>query len=148
MADYRGGQRRTAADRRARGELLTRRLVRPLTEPPRPRTGSAPATARRARPRRAPRDRRGGPALNLLADRIDELISEERETVADLSHRLRTPLTALRLDAEALRDPEDAERVGAHVTAFERMLTAVIHSARRPQREGRMPSCDATAIVS
>jgi signal transduction histidine kinase len=88
-----------------------------------------------------------GAALNRLADRIDELIAEERETVADLSHRLRTPLTTLRLDAEALRDPVEAERVGAHVTSLERMLTAVIHAARRPQREGRLPSCDATAVV-
>src|ERR671910_737840 len=39
-------------------------------------------------------------ALNRLADRIDELRAAERERVADLSHRLRTPLTGLRLDAE------------------------------------------------
>ena len=67
--------------------------------------------------------------------------------MADLSHRLRTPLTALRLDAEALHDPVDAERVGNHVTQLERMLTAVIRAARRPQREGRMPSSDAPAVV-
>ena len=89
-----------------------------------------------------------GVALNQLADRIDELIAEERETVADLSHRLRTPLTALRLDAEALRDPAERERIGEHVSSVERTLTAVIHSARRPQREGRMPSGDATSVVA
>ena len=44
-------------------------------------------------------------ALNTLAGRISELLREERETVADLSHRVRTPLTALRLDAEALPRP-------------------------------------------
>src|ERR671911_211331 len=43
-------------------------------------------------------------ALNRLADRIDELRAAERERVADLSHRLRTPLTGLRLDAEASGD--------------------------------------------
>ena len=129
-------------------ELLTRRLVRPLTDTAETahRISSGDISARA--PTDGPREiAEVGRALNRLADRIDELISEERETVADLSHRLRTPLTALRLDAEALRDPEDAERVGLHVSALERMLTAVIHSARRPQREGRMPSCDATAIV-
>ncbi len=89
-----------------------------------------------------------GRALNRLADRIDELIAEERETVADLSHRLRTPLTALRLDAEALDEPAEAERIGGHVSALERMLTAVIHAARRPQREGRIPASDATQVVS
>jgi signal transduction histidine kinase len=130
------------------GELLTRRIVRPLT-----RTASTAHrlsigdTTARA-PTTGPREiAEVGTALNRLADRIDELIAEERETVADLSHRLRTPLTALRLDAEALRDPDEAERVGAHVSTLERTLTAVIHAARRPQREGRMPSCDATTVV-
>lgn len=129
-------------------ELLTRRIVRPLVET----ANTAKALSVGDTGARAPVDGPAeigevGVALNRLADRIDELIAEERETVADLSHRLRTPLTALRLDAEALREPADAERIGAHVSALERMLTAVIHAARRPQREGRMPSCDATAVV-
>jgi signal transduction histidine kinase len=129
-------------------ELLTRRIVRPLVDT----AGTARALSVGDTSARAPTDgprevAEVGVALNRLADRIDELIAEERETVADLSHRLRTPLTALRLDAEALGDPADAERVGNHVNALERMLTAVIHTARRPQREGRMPACDATAVV-
>jgi signal transduction histidine kinase len=129
-------------------ELLTRRIVRPLVDTAETaRALSVGDTAARA-PTSGPREIGDvGVALNRLADRIDQLIAEERETVADLSHRLRTPLTALRLDAEALRDPVDAERVGSHVSTLERMLTAVIHAARRPQREGRMPSCDATAVV-
>ena len=49
--------------------------------------------------------RRVGAALNRLAGRIDELLAAERETVADLSHRLRTPLTAVRLDVESLPTP-------------------------------------------
>jgi signal transduction histidine kinase len=132
----------------AAGELLTRRIARPLV-----RTAetaqllSIGDTSARA-PVDGPREVADvGKALNRLADRIDELIAEERETVADLSHRLRTPLTTLRLDAEALRDRGESERVASHVNELERMLTAVIHAARRPQREGRMPSCDATAIV-
>ncbi len=48
---------------------------------------------------------RAGAGLNRLAVRIGELLVHERETVADLSHRLRTPLTALRIDAESLQDP-------------------------------------------
>jgi signal transduction histidine kinase len=129
-------------------ELLTRRIVRPLVRTAdTARALSVGDTSARA-PTDGPREiGEVGVALNRLADRIDELIAEERETVADLSHRLRTPLTALRLDAEALHDPADAERVGQHASTLERMLTAVIHAARRPQREGRMPSCDATAVV-
>ncbi len=132
----------------AAGEVLTRRITRPLVET----ASTAVQLSHGDTTARAPVDGPAevaevGRALNRLADRIDELIAEERETVADLSHRLRTPLTALRLDAEALHDPVDAERVGNHVTQLERMLTAVIHAARRPQREGRMPSSDARDVV-
>jgi signal transduction histidine kinase len=131
------------------GEIVTQRIVRPLsvTADTANRITAGDVTARA--PAEGPREvAEVGVALNRLADRIDQLIAEERETVADLSHRLRTPLTALRLDAEALTDPVEAERVGAHVSALERTLTAVIRAARRPQREGRMPSTDATAVVS
>jgi signal transduction histidine kinase len=60
-------------------------------------------------------------ALNHLAGRIRELLRQERETAADLSHRLRTPLTALRLEAEGLPG-EQARRVGARVDAVERAV--------------------------
>ena len=49
-----------------------------------------------------------GYAFNRMADRLVTSRTNEREMVADLSHRLRTPLTALRLDAEAL-DPDDTQ---------------------------------------
>jgi methyl-accepting chemotaxis protein len=49
-----------------------------------------------------------GYAFNRMADRLVTSRRDERELVADLSHRLRTPLTALRLDAEAL-DPDDTQ---------------------------------------
>jgi signal transduction histidine kinase len=130
------------------GELVTRRLVRPLEDSAQTaRRISAGDLAARATTDGPKEVAEVGTALNQLADRIDELVIEERETVADMSHRMRTPLTALRLDAEALRDPDDAERIGAHVSALERTLTAGIRAARRPQREGRAPAADATYVV-
>ncbi|MEU0556247.1 HAMP domain-containing sensor histidine kinase [Dactylosporangium sp. NPDC006015] len=84
-------------------------------------------------------------ALNHLAARIRHLLQSERERVADLSHRMRTPMTALRLDAEGLRDPADADRILAHVAALDRAVTTVIEDARR---ERDVPSCDATAVVA
>lgn len=83
-------------------------------------------------------------ALNLLADRIDELRASERERVADLSHRLRTPLTALRLDAEASGVPalvDDVDRLAAEVTE-------VIRAARRPLHEQVVGRCDLAAVAA
>jgi DNA-binding response OmpR family regulator/HAMP domain-containing protein len=84
-------------------------------------------------------------ALNRLAGRIRDLLRQERESVADLSHRMRTPMTALRLDAEGLRDPAEAARILDHVDALDRAVTAVIEDARR---ERGAPSCDAAAVVA
>lgn len=85
-------------------------------------------------------------ALNGLAGRIDGLLREEREAVADLAHRVRTPLTALRLDAEALCDPADAARIGDGVDGVQRAVTLAIEQARRytPARAAR---CDAAEAV-
>ena len=101
----------------------------------------------RASPSGPPEVREVAGALNHLAGRIQDLLREEAEQVADLSHRLRTPLTALRLEAESLRDPEEAERVTAAADGIERAVTAVIQQARRRGAE-RAGSCDATAVVT
>lgn len=87
-----------------------------------------------------------GSAVNHLATRIRELLAGERETVADLSHRLRTPLTALRLGAESLRDQHEAERLSRDVDALVRTVDDVIHEARRPVREGIEARCDAAEV--
>ena len=129
-------------------EVLTRRIVRPLLRAAHTANQlTAGDLSARAPDTGVAEVAEVGSALNRLADRIEELLAEERETVADLSHRLRTPLTALRLDAEALQDPAESERIGAQVSALERTLTAVIRAARRPQREGLVPATDATAVV-
>ena len=76
------------------GELLTRRIIRPLVDTAQTAQQLSIGDTTARAPTDGPREVADvGVALNRLADRIDELIAEERETVADLSHRLRTPLT-------------------------------------------------------
>jgi signal transduction histidine kinase len=86
-------------------------------------------------------------ALNRLAARIEQLLIAERESVADLSHRLRTPVTALRLDAESITDPEIADRLDQHVAHLERTVDAVVRDARRPVRANVTARCDVAAVV-
>ena len=94
-----------------------------------------------------------GAALNRLAERIGELLAAEREAAADLSHRLRTPVTALRLDAEAVTEPGVADRLRDHIGHLERTVDAIVKEARRPAR-GTLgqsspagQSCDAASVV-
>ena len=90
----------------------------------RPAAGSAPATSPSgSTPAGPPELRDAALAFNTMADDLRRLLDAERELAADLSHRLRTPLTALRLDAEA-----DAARAGRRPDA------AGLRHARRGAR--------------
>ncbi len=86
-------------------------------------------------------------ALNGLAGRITDLLREERETIADLSHRVRTPLTTLRMDAEALPADEQSERIVASVDAVDRAVTDVIQQARRRGTAPEGVTADAADVV-
>jgi signal transduction histidine kinase len=99
-----------------------------------------------------------GQAFNSMAERVLALIKAERELVADLSHRLRTPLTALRLDAEPIAGPA-GERVRRSINNLEVEVDQLIRSARQPPANtGEItkvgadglptgPKCDASEIV-
>lgn len=102
----------------------------------------------RVEPSGPPETRAVGAELNRLASRIRELLAAEREAVADLSHRLRTPVTALRLDADGLRDADERQRISGDVADLSRMVDEVIREARRPVREGLRVGCDAAAVVA
>jgi signal transduction histidine kinase len=128
-------------------DRLARSLTRPVTDlaATADRLGTGDLTAR-ATPAGPPEVRAVGTAVNRLAGRIGELLTAEREEAADLAHRLRTPLTALRLDAEALTGP-DRDRLLADVDAVSRGVDEVIDEARRPVREGLATGCDAVSVV-
>ena len=85
--------------------------------------------------------------LNRLAARIGELLAHERETAADLSHRLRTPLTALRIDAESLHDGVERAQLISDVDGLQRTVNEIIREARRPSRASAPAACDASAVI-
>ncbi|MBS2964121.1 HAMP domain-containing histidine kinase [Actinocrinis puniceicyclus] len=90
--------------------------------------------------------REAGDAFNAMADRVVQLLAAERELVADLSHRLRTPLTALRLNAQALGDGPSAASTREAVAKLEQEVDQIIRAARGGTAASG--SCDVAAVVA
>ncbi|MDK1472164.1 HAMP domain-containing sensor histidine kinase [Streptomyces sp. 549] len=98
-----------------------------------------------------------GAAFNSMADRIVDLLVKERELVADLSHRLRTPLTALHLESERISTVlrrQEADRLQTAVTQLESELSSIIAATRSPlsvaseQAASAGGGCEAAAVVA
>jgi len=87
-------------------------------------------------------------ALNRLAGRVQELLEEERAAAAELAHQLRTPLTVLAADVDAVEDPDVRQRLTEDVLTLQRTTDEIITSARRTSREGLHAVCDAAAVVA
>ncbi len=102
----------------------------------------------RVRPHGPPEIATVGAAFNDLAGRFGTLLAGERELVADLSHRLRTPLTALRLGVEALPAGAERDRLHTATDSVEREVDAVIARAREPLAVAPAASCDLRAVVA
>lgn len=109
-------------------------------------------------PEEGPKElRQAAVAFNSMADQVVELLANERELAADLSHRLRTPLTVLRLNAASLGEGPAAEQTRAAVEQLEREVDTIIRTAReqRPaaaQGPGAGPGsagagCDASEVI-
>jgi signal transduction histidine kinase len=96
-------------------------------------------------PQGPPELREAGRAFNTMADRVEALLAAERELAADLSHRLRTPLTAMRLNAAALGDEPAAEQTRLAVRRLEEEIDQIIGAARRPKRQRSV--CDAAEVL-
>ncbi len=100
----------------------------------------------RVNPEGPPEIADAGEAFNQLAERLDDLLAAERESVADLSHRLRTPLTALRLQAEMIDDTDASEAMIADVDRLGRQVDALITEARASSRGAGRRRSDLAAV--
>jgi len=75
-----------------------------------------------------------GQAVNELADQINRLLANARLAGADLGHRLRTPLTAFRLDIEAITDPSVRAPLAKDLESLEAAVNRLIRETREPPR--------------
>ncbi|MFG1799751.1 ATP-binding protein [Micromonospora carbonacea] len=104
-----------------------------------------------------------GYAFNRMADRLVAARTDERELVADLSHRLRTPLTVLRLDADGL-DSDDTSvgsfteaeldrrrairRIRQAIVTLEGEIDVLINTTRKAVAHEAGPAmCDVSEVV-
>ena len=140
----------------ALGLLLSRSLSRPLrrVEQAAQRIGEGELDAR------APEDdgpddvRRLARTLNETAAKLETLVRSQEDFVADASHQLRTPLTALRLRLENLeRDvtPEGRESLAGAVTEADRLarlVSELLALARTREQVEPAQAVDVTALAA
>jgi signal transduction histidine kinase len=131
--------------------LVSDRLATRITRPARALAGAAAALgdgdlSARSTAAGPPELAATGHAFNLMADRLSHLIAAERVMAADLPHRLRTPLTALRMNAAALGPGRAADETRLAVTRMEQEIDLIIRAARRPA-PGEPSGCDAAEVL-
>jgi signal transduction histidine kinase len=81
--------------------------------------------------------------LNRTADRLEQLVSAQADFVGDVSHQLRTPLTAVRLRLENLESSggpsEDAEAALAELERASRLIDGLLALAKAEGGAGAVP---------
>ena len=78
-------------------------------------------------------------AFNSLVERVEKMVADEREMIAELTHRLRTPLTRLRVGLDQVPD----QRVAAKLHGEVELLTAevndlIMRARQRVEPPGRV----------
>jgi signal transduction histidine kinase len=131
--------------------IVADRLAMQVTRPARELAAAAAALgdgdlSARSRPAGPPELAAAGAAFNTMAERLTRMIAAERVLAADLPHRLRTPLTALRMNATALGTGRAADDIRLAVTYLEQEVDRIIRSARRPAQE-EPSGCDAAEVL-
>ncbi len=86
-------------------------------------------------------------AFNSLGSQVSSMLDRERELVAELSHRLRTPLTKLRMRVDQVGDEALAEALRGDVGDVTRVVNDLIVEARG-SLSAVSESCDAAAVVT
>ncbi len=133
------------------GLVLARWVARPLDDLRTAATalGHGDLSARAPERSGPPEVRELATVFNATAERLDALVTAQDEFVADASHQLRTPLTALRLRLEMLEDERTTEAasddLAAAATEVQRLSRLVdgLLALARAERTDR----SATAIV-
>ncbi|HEX7094425.1 MAG TPA: HAMP domain-containing sensor histidine kinase, partial [Acidimicrobiales bacterium] len=137
------------------GWLLSRSVSRPLRElrDASAHVASGVLQTRVDDTRGPPEVRQLAAAFNTMSTRVEAMIAQEKALTGDISHQLRTPLTALRLRLEALELAvgEEAQRdLDAAINETDRLtrtLEALLTIARSTETRVEPTTIDAAAVT-
>jgi signal transduction histidine kinase len=87
-------------------------------------------------------------AFNEMQARIRKLVETRTQTLAAVSHDLKTPLTRMRLRSEALADRAQAEGLVADILDMERMLDQTLAHLRGDRRDEEVRPLDLAALLT
>ena len=137
--------------------VLSRWVARPLDEVrgAAGRLGSGDLGSRAPTDTGPPEVRELASSFNDMAGRLEQLVDAQESFVADASHQLRTPLTALRLRLENLEqevdDPEAADDLAAardEMRRLSRLVDGLLALARADRRRGQRRAPSASTSTS
>lgn len=89
-----------------------------------------------------------GTAFNRMAARMSRMIEREREVAAEVSHRLRTPLTAIRLNAVHVDGQDAGLLLQESIGALEKEVDQLIDQLLVGPSAGLDARCDGTAVLT
>jgi signal transduction histidine kinase len=91
-----------------------------------------------------------GDSFDDMAARLEELVDAQDAFVADASHQLRTPLTALRLRLENVQagvDPDSVDAALDEVGRLSRLVDGLLALARAERRSGGIDAVDLRDVL-
>jgi signal transduction histidine kinase len=127
--------------------LVAGRVTRPLSK-----LASAAAVAARGGtaprvPEQGPEDvRRAATAFNAMTDQVTRTMESQRQLLSAVGHDLRTPITAMRINAEFVEDADTRERLEKNIEELQELTEAVLSAAKGVGWE-QMRKVDLAALV-
>ena len=108
--------------------VMTRNITRPLSDLARAADAVGRGESHPPLPERGARELRDATrAFNTMQERLHRYLDSRTRVLAAMSHDLRTPLTRLRLRAEAIEDSESQARFVADIDEMSRMVTGALN---------------------
>ena len=127
--------------------LTARRMTRPLTHLASAASLAAAGGAAPRVPEEGPADvRKAAIAFNAMMDQVTRTLESQRQLLSAVGHDLRTPITAMRINLEFVKDDELRERLERNLAELQELTEAVLSAARGTGGEAKR-TIDLSALI-